>query len=168
MRELACRRKRDLSEVKFPMKVNPYSKSCLKQKLSSRSSLIPKKEMDLPQQSLQLLICCWGSSFLYGFSSLLTSIPFELESRVKSISRGQPLGTLPEIDVDSFEIDVTEPFVLHRLPQLYLAVRSAGSSMVCLQPGAGLNKNNRINKRVVTCQSGKVTLRDTVQPSGYS
>jgi hypothetical protein len=48
MRELACRRKRDLSEVKFPMKVNPYSKSCLKQKLSSRSSLIPKKEMDLP------------------------------------------------------------------------------------------------------------------------
>lgn len=34
MRELACRRKRDLSEVKFPMKVNPYSKSCLKQKLS--------------------------------------------------------------------------------------------------------------------------------------
>ena len=56
MRELACRRERYLSEVKFPMKVKLYLKSCLKQKLSSRSSLIPtsgildmipKKEMEL-------------------------------------------------------------------------------------------------------------------------
>lgn len=37
--------------------------------------------------------------------------------KAESISRGQPSGTLPEIDVDSqlaifpsFEIDVTEPF----------------------------------------------------------
>lgn len=41
MRELACRRKRDFSEVKFHMKVMQYWKFCLKQKLSSRSSLIP-------------------------------------------------------------------------------------------------------------------------------